>query len=208
MLRLILVRHGETSWNKERRMQGGFSDIGLNERGKQQAACLGRALKNEEIVAIYASPLSRALDTAQAIAGRHQVQVRVDDDLREIDAGDLDGLSLDELGVKYSDFWQEWRRGTGTFRMPGGESLGELQDRAWRAIERIRQGTTQGTVVVVAHTFVVLSVICRALGLDLANIRRLRQDVGGFSILDFGQRGASLVALNDTCHLDQEGVRR
>jgi probable phosphoglycerate mutase len=189
-------------------MQGGFSDIGLNERGKQQAACLSQALWNEEIVAIYASPLSRALDTAQAIAGSHQVEVRVDDDLREIDAGDVDGLSLDELGVKYRDFWQEWRQGTGIFRMPGGASLGELQDRAWQAIERIRQGTTQGTVVVVAHTFVVLTIICRGLGLDLANIRRLRQDVGGFSILDFGQRGVSLVALNDTCHLGQEGVRQ
>ena len=202
MLRLILVRHGETSWNEERRMQGGFSDVELNERGRQQAASLARALENEEIAAIYASPLSRALDTARAIASRHRLEVEVDDDLREIDAGDVDGLSLDELRAEHGDFWQEWRQGADTFRMPGGESVEEVQDRAWRAIERIRQGTSQGTVVVVAHTFIVLTVICRALGLSLTNIRRLRQDVGGINILNFKQRGASLAVLNDTCHLD------
>ncbi len=98
MVRVILVRHGETDWNQERRVQGSGSDRELTETGKQQAESIGLRLKPERIQAIYSSPLRRALDTAQAIARHHQVEMQIEPSLNEIYAGELEGILIEKLG--------------------------------------------------------------------------------------------------------------
>ena len=90
LVQVILVRHGETDWNKARRVQGGNSDTQLNQSGKEQAESLALRLKQEEVQAIYSSPLLRALDTAQAIARHHQVEVQIEPALKELNVGDLE----------------------------------------------------------------------------------------------------------------------
>lgn len=199
-LRLILVRHGESSWNEEGRVQG-FYDAELSERGRQQAEHIAQALSPKKIAAVYSSPLKRALDTARAIAQAHLLEVHTDPDLKEIDLGELEGLTIDELRSQHSEFLREWREGRGSFRMPGGESLNELQERAWRAIRRIVPSHTQGAVVVVSHTFTNMSIICHALGLETSHFRRLKQDIAAISILDYDKKGFFLALLNCTCHL-------
>jgi broad specificity phosphatase PhoE len=196
-----LVRHGETVWNQQRRIQGGGSDIELSEVGRKQAESLGLWLKGMEMNAIYSSPLKRALDTAQAIAGHHHLAVQVEPDLREIEAGELEGVAIAEFGASLSQFLLRWRQGQGSEKMPGGESVVDLANRAWPAIERIIDKHEGRIVVVASHYFVTVVIICRALGLPLNHIERIRVQNASVSTLDFGDNGACLVSLGDTCHL-------
>ena len=199
-MRLILVRHGQTDWNQENRVQG-FSDIGLNEVGRNQAERLARALKLEGIEAIYSSPLKRTLETARAISRFHQVKVETDDGLKELNTGELEGLTSGELRSRYGEFMKEWMRDATAVRMPGGESLTELQDRAWASIHRIKDKYPNGAVIVVSHNFAILSIICKALGFPLSGFRKLKQDEAAVNIIELGERGATLALFNDTCHL-------
>jgi broad specificity phosphatase PhoE len=203
MIRLILVRHGETAWNQERRIQGGSSDTGLSEVGRRQVERLGLALKETKIDAIYASPLKRALDTAQAIAGYHQLIVQVEPDLREMEVGELEGVSIAELGTSFSQFLLQWRQGQGMEKLPGGESVIELADRVWATIESIMKKHEQGTIVVVCHFFTAVAAICKALGWPLTCIERIRVQTGSISIIDLEDGQHRLVSLSDTCHLKE-----
>ncbi len=201
MLRIILVRHGATPWNQERRIQGGSSDTPLSEVGKKQAGDLARLLNGENIVAIYSSPLQRALDTAQAIAQFHPVEVTVARDLREIEVGEFEGIPMASLGTTLDEFLLEWQQGGELEKLPNGESLADLAQRAWAFIQRLTSKYNDGVVVVVSHYFVILTIICQALEMPLSHIRRMRANAGGVSILDFSDKKPRLVAFNDTCHL-------
>lgn len=200
-MRLILVRHGETAWNRERRIQGCRSDTELSVRGKDQAEKIALSLKGQKITAIYSSSLKRAMDTARVVARACGLEVRVIPELEEIDAGELEGLSEKKLEGRYREFWEEWKMGNPFLHLPGGESLDELQRRAWRAIERITEKHSDGLVVVISHFFAILTIICQALGLDLRHMRYLRQDLAAINILELTRQRNSLSLLNDTCHL-------
>jgi len=197
-MRLILVRHGETPWNEARRIQGGKSDIELGEKGLAQAEKLAQTLQKEDIRAVYASPLRRAQATAQAIARPHSLTVVTLPALREIDAGQADGLPIDRLKEDFPSFWKEWREGRGSLAWPGGESVAQVARRAWGAVLKVQRQHPHDTVVVVGHAFVLTSILVRALGLGLGNFRRLRVDAGSISILEMGA-SACLLRLNDTC---------
>ena len=103
-MKLILVRHGETDWNKQRRVQG-LSNLGLNETGRKQADALAQVLRKEKVDAIYASPLRRARETAQAISRFHKVEVVTIDGLKELDVGEVDGMTYEEMKVHHSEFF-------------------------------------------------------------------------------------------------------
>ena len=203
-MKLLLIRHGETSWNRQRRVQGSRSDTELGQRGREQAERIALSLRNQRVDAIYSSPLKRAVETAKAIARACGLEVKIAHDLREIDAGELEGLSQEELKKRYQEFWKGWREGDPSFPLPGGESLQEVQGRAWGEIERIRERHPEDTVAVVGHLMANLSIICRALGLDLGHMGRLRQDPAAINVLQITPQGNSLLLFNDTCHL--EGV--
>jgi len=200
-MRLILARHGETVWNREGRIMG-QSDIELTERGREQAARLGAALKDEELAAVYSSPLRRCRETANEIARPHNLEVIPDDGLMELDAGDLDGLTVDELMPRYGEFLKKWATGGPSLKVPGGESMADLQGRAWASVKRVANLYVDGTVVVVSHSLAIQSIVCKALDMSLSNLRRLRMDLASMSILSFGQEGALLLLYNDTCHLE------
>jgi len=201
-MKLILVRHCETQWNHEQRAQGS-TDIALNENGLRQAEALAHSLKNENIAAVYSSPLSRAMVTAQTIARHHALTVVPDDNLRELDMGLLDGLTGAEMRQQYPELLKEWAIDPGPLKMPEGESLNELQERAWRAVLRAKDNHGDGTVLMVSHNLTIQSVICKAIALPLANFRRLRQNVGAMNVLALDGAAISLLRLNDTCHLKQ-----
>jgi probable phosphoglycerate mutase len=200
-LKLILVRHGETYWNEERRVQGGDSDIELNETGVKQASKLASFLSDKNIDAVISSPLKRAVVTAEAIAEQHQLPVKIDDRLREIDVGELEGLLLSDLSTTFSHFLMQWWQGGGSENLPRGESLVELQERSWAAIERLLPEYKDGTVAVISHYFVILAIIFKALDLPLEYLVKFKVDTGGISILEFEDYGTRLVTLNDTSYL-------
>jgi broad specificity phosphatase PhoE len=153
-----------------------------------------------EIDAIYSSPLKRAFDTARAIASHHRLAVQVEPDLREIEVGELEGVSIAELSTSFSQFILQWRQGQGLEKLPGSESVIDFGDRVWSAIEPIIAKHKQETVMVVAHYFVIVVAICKALGWPLVQIERLRIQTGSISIIDLSDKHSHLLLLGDTCY--------
>ena len=200
MVKVILVRHGETDWNEVRRIQGGNSNTLLNERGRKQAESLALRLKQEKIQAIYSSPLQRSLDTAKAIAYYHQLEVGIEPSLREIEVGQLEGVSASELGKRLSEFLTTSIEGKVLPRAPGGESLLEVKERAWDTIKRLIKRHPDGVLVLVSHYFTILTVICSVLGLPLSQIGRLRLSTGGISVISLDGKLAQLELFNDSCY--------
>jgi broad specificity phosphatase PhoE len=196
-LKLILVRHGETYWNEAGLVQGGDSDIELNDTGLEQARKLAAFLKNEPIIAILSSPLQRAIATAEVIASHHQLPVEIDQGLRELKVGDLEGISISNLRTTFSRFLMQWWQDGEAMKLPNGESLVELQQRAWKVIGGLLEKHKDGTVVVVSHYFVTLAIILKALNLPLDYFIKFKLDLGGVSILEFRDHGARLVTFND-----------
>jgi probable phosphoglycerate mutase len=199
-LKLILIRHGETYWNEERRIQGGDSDIELNDTGLSQAKKLAAFLKNEPIAAILSSPLQRATATAEVIASHHQLSVQVDQGLRELRVGELEGMSVSNLTTTFSQFLVQLWQGNGSTKLPDGESLSELQQRAWEAVETLLSQHKDGTVAVVSHYFVTLAIIFKALDLPLDYFTKFKVDPAGISIIEIQDYGPRLVLFNDTSY--------
>ena len=200
-MKLILVRHGETEWNKKRRIQGCRSDTRLSPKGLEEADRLATVLRKERIDAIYSSPMKRAAETAQIIADACKMKVELFNELREIDAGALDGLFERELTGTYEAAWKGLRGGNPSTPLPGGESLQDLQKRTSWAVDRMLEKHVDGTVVVVAHLLANLVIVCQALGINLGQIARLRQAPASITTLEMTTQGSSLLLLNDTCHL-------
>jgi broad specificity phosphatase PhoE len=206
-MRLILARHGETASNRDG-LGLGLEDVPLTERGRHQAEALAEALAEVKIAAVYSSPLRRALDTAEAIASRHGLEVAVDEGLTEMDVGELDGLTFDEMRGRYPEFLSRWLGAeAGTLRMPGGcESLQEVQDRAREAVRRMTERHGRETVVAVTHNFTIHALLCDALNMSICDFRRLRHDLAAVSTIDMRDGRSVVVSLNDTCHLEACGL--
>jgi len=206
-LKLILVRHGETHWNKDGLVQGADSDIELNDTGLEQARRLAAFLKNEPLVGVLSSPLRRAITTAEVIASQHQLSVEIDQGLKELKVGDLEGTSISNLPTTFSRFLLKWWQDGEAMKLPNGESLVDLQQRVWKVIEGLMERHKTGsdlnraaTAVVVSHYFVTLAIILKALDLPLEYFIKFKLDLGGVSILEFRDYGARLVTFNDTSY--------
>jgi probable phosphoglycerate mutase len=200
LVKVILIRHGETDWNRARRIQGGNSDTQLSQRGRQQVESLALRLQPEKIDAIYSSPLQRAQDTAQAIARYHRLPVEIEPSLKEIDVGELEGMSIAGVG-KLSELLVNYKQGDELPRLPGGESLTEVQQRVWSTTRRLVDKHREGVLVVVSHYFSVLTAVCSVLNLPLSEINRLRINPSSISVITFDEQDARLILFNDTCHL-------
>ena len=203
-MRIILVRHGQTDANKEGRFQGA-SDASLNHMGHSQAQALARRLSSKDLAAIYSSPQTRAMQTATPIADAQNLPVRTMEGLRELDIGELDGLQAPDLRDRYPHILEQWRINVGALTMPGGESIVGLQERTWNAILHIRDSYPEGTVAAVSHNFAIQSILLTALGMDLRNFQRIRQDLAAITELEFANGNPVLRSLNDRCHLSRLG---
>lgn len=146
---LILVRHGETDWNREDRIQGGL-DIPLNGVGKKQAKSIALELTNTPINYIFSSRLSRAYDTATEITKSHQLKVFTDSRLDELRQGEWEGMRTSEARLSYLSLYSKWERNPASVTPPGGESLKEVSQRTKDFLEE-KIIPQQGTGVIVAH---------------------------------------------------------
>ena len=131
MVKIILVRHGETEWNKIHRIQGGASDVPLNDAGRLQAGNVAERLKDEKIQAIFSSPLQRALYTAREIARHHGLEVNLAPALREIDAGSLEGFPSTELIMSFDEYICRDNHLQTSGQYPMGDNICDVQKRAW-----------------------------------------------------------------------------
>ena len=172
MTRIIMVRHGETEWNKQMRIQGGQSDIPLNDTGRSQAETVRRVLEGTELAAIYASPMARALETARIINENRNLEITTMPELVEINAGIYEGIPVAELGRRFSQIVTELGENDELPRAPGGESVAEVQERGWKAIEIMARDHYGQNILVVTHYFVILTAVCKVLDLPLAGVSR------------------------------------
>lgn len=187
-MRIFLLRHGETDWNLQGRCQG-ITDLDLNERGKQQAREVAADLGAERIDAIYSSDLKRALQTAEIIGRSQGVAVGLDGDLRELDHGAFEGLTFAEIRAAYPDFLEKWRSEPARLLVPGGERLVDVEERAWRGIQRIASRHSSGeTLVVVSHSFPIVAILCRVTGTPLDQYRSFRVDPCGLAHLNYNDQ--------------------
>jgi len=202
--RILLIRHGETEWNRIRRFQG-RSDIPLNQKGKEQAHALALALEEETLTAIYSSPLGRAMETANIIRELHSsVPLFAEDGLLEMDLGEFEGMEAKQWAEQYPDFLKAWLEKPGSVSMPGGESLQEVQDRALDAIERITQlYPSDSTLLISSHNFVNLTILCYALGLTLDKFRDIRQGTTALNILYKQGERLWVEVVNEQSHLQK-----
>lgn len=206
-MRLYLVRHGETDNNANGVVQGRI-DVPLNGTGVRQAEAAASWLTDQPVQAVYASPLIRTRMTAAAIAAPHNLDVRIVDGLVEMDVGEMDGLTSAEMRSRFPDFLRQWTGPDGpTLRMPGGETLAEVQQRARDAVEALAATHPDDTVVVTTHNFVLCTLLCWALGMPLAEFRRFRIAVASVTALNINAGRVLVVGLNQTCHLERAGLR-
>lgn len=198
--RLILVRHGETNWNKEGRYQGQI-DTDLSERGLEQGKALAKALSELTIDEFYSSHLKRALMTAQFCADYHGKQVQTDERLQEIAHGTWEGLLSEEVSKDYAELLQAWRDNPASVKMPEGESLQELADRSMIAFEEIAKENIGKTVLVAAHDATNKVIICRLMNADLNSFWQVKQDNTCINVIEYENGVWRIVLLNSTQHM-------
>jgi phosphoserine phosphatase len=200
MTKIILVRHGQTPWNKDKIFRGS-RDIPLNDQGREEARLAGEWLKGETINAAYCSPLSRARDTGEAIARHHGLQVADLPGLTDLCYGDWEGMPLNEVKVKYSDLYWRWETSPQTVRFPRGETLDEVKARALAAVDAVVQRHPGQTVLLAAHRAVNKVLIAALVGLDNSHFWRLGQDTTAINRFDWTGDTWQIAGLNDICHL-------
>lgn len=167
--KVILVRHGETDWNRERRFQG-QSDPGLNKKGEIQARETAALLSVENIDLVFSSDLLRARTTADIIAGPHHAPVIIEPSLREMRFGEWEGLTFEQIKSTYPELVNIWLENSFETRAPCGETAGELNDRVIEAWAKIGAAAFEcDTVVVVAHAGPLRLLICYLTGIDPRN---------------------------------------
>lgn len=203
-MNILLVRHGETPWNREGRYQG-RTDIPLSETGQTQVKALGERLKSVDIKVAFASPLARAKNTAEAILAGRSTPLQLDAGLIEISHGEWEGKLASDVELSHAEMFGVWRSRPGRHSPagPGAETLGDVETRAWAVLDRI--GDLIGkddTALIAAHDAVNRVLLCRVLGLPLERIWSFRQAPASLNVLS-GPSIAELqvVRLNDAEHV-------
>ncbi|GAB4445429.1 MAG: histidine phosphatase family protein [Chloroflexi bacterium OHK40] len=200
-MRLIIVRHGESEWNRIHRYQGQL-DAPLSELGLRQADALGQRLRNEQLDVIYTSPLQRAALTARAIAAFHPtVPLHTDEALLEIHHGEWQGKYADEIMEQYPQGLREWREHPTRSQMPGGESFSNVLKRTLDFRERICADHAAQTVLVSTHDVIVKILVADALGMNMDRINRIWVTNASISVIEYGNDLPYLVSLSEACHL-------
>ncbi|MGF1589886.1 MAG: histidine phosphatase family protein [Pleurocapsa sp.] len=206
--RLLLVRHGETNWNKESRFQG-IRDIPLNDNGRSQGRKAGTFLQNVPIDFAVSSSMLRPKETAEIILEQHPgVSLATTSELMEICHGLWEGMLETEIQADYPELLQQWKEHPETVQMPEGENLQQVWDRgvaAWnKIVETYSNADTPQTGLIVAHDAINKVILCYLLGLKPENFWNIKQGNGAVSVIDYPNGVSSkpvLQAINITTHL-------
>lgn len=206
MTRLILVRHGETEWNRTERFRG-HADVPLSATGLSQAEAAARRISSSwQVTAVYCSPLSRAVKTAHAIATPFQLRATALQDLIDMDYGEWQGKTPEEVGSLWPDLLLAWHERPHSVHIPGGESLDEIRVRCRRALGQVAEKHQGGNVVIVAHTVINRVILLEVLGLGNDRFWRIRQETCSINEIEVEGAEYTVVSMNDTCHLRRQAT--
>jgi alpha-ribazole phosphatase len=203
-MNLLLIRHGQTNWNLEQRFQG-QSDIPLNETGRKQANALAERLAAEQFDAVYSSDLQRATQTTKIICrSGFQPDIR----LREVNFGDWEGLTYDEIKAKHPETLAAWENDIFNNAPSHGETLEGLSVRVQSMLDELCAKHRDQTVLIVAHGGVLQTLICLALKLPPTMYWQFHLSTASLSEVAFYPAGAILNSLNDTSHLPKSPPKK
>ena len=196
--RWYLIRHGETTWNRDGRIQG-HTDVGLNDRGRRQMRVLAKRLAGCRFAAVYASDLSRAVESAQAIVEGRGISVETDPDLREFTYGEWEGLTTEEAEARDPvDYARRMALDAGVFAAPGGENTHQVLDRVRRFYQRAAERHQPSEdVLIVAHAGSIRALLICLLGLPDDRFWGFRIDGGSLSAVSVHPGGRVLELLNE-----------
>lgn len=201
MARLYLIRHGETDWNIENRTQGCGNDLPLNLKGLEQARAVAQKLKDMPADVLYSSDLKRAYQTALEISKSTGLDIHVTDKLREMNFGCWEGLTTNEIRLKYGSIYSIWTSKPIDVNIPEGESIIMLQQRMVSSVNEIINCHRGKNIIIVSHGMCLKVLLLSVLNMDISLYNRIRLDNTGISIIEYGGSKPYLVLMNDTCHL-------
>jgi broad specificity phosphatase PhoE len=199
-MKLIIVRHGQTEWNKEEIFRG-RADIPLDEIGLKQANAVAENLCHLNIKTIYSSPLKRALAMAQAIGKKVRLKPIIENDFIDFDFGQWQGLTLAQVRKEVPSLYRQWLKNPGKVIIPGGENLSLVRERVAHALSKVLDKQVNGDIVIVTHRIINKILLCIIFSLNNSYFWKIKQDVGSINIVDYTEGFASIVSLNDTCHI-------
>jgi broad specificity phosphatase PhoE len=198
---IILVRHGQTEWNRIERFRG-RADVLLNETGLAQAEATGLRIYSEwQPSEVYSSPLSRAGKTAEAIAKHFDLSVQIHPGLTDIDYGEWQGLTPDEVQDRWPAELHAWYHQPDQAIIPGGETLAQLRARGMSAVNELSALHAEQTIVLVGHTVINRLILLGVLGLGNERFWHIKQDTCAINVFEAEMGDFVLVSLNDSCHL-------
>ena len=202
MGKLFLIRHGEVTWNKQA-CYTGWTDLPLTENGIRQAEAVAERLREESLDAVYCSDLQRARVTAEVIAGTHGQNAIADQDLRELNYGEWEGVEEARLPELFPEVYAAWKESPASVPAPEGESFSQLRDRVARAMSRIMAAHPDGVVAVVAHKSANRVMLCEWMGVDINLYKRIGQGNAAINTVIYGPDRVQIETINDTCHLSE-----
>jgi len=200
MTKVYVVRHGQTAWNLEEVFRGRM-DIPLDETGKKEVHLAGEALKDQTLHAVYSSPLSRSMETAENIAKFHDLPVTPLEAIIDISYGDWEGVSLQKVREKFPELYELWLQEPHKVRFPNGETLNEVRLRTLGAIENLVAKHHKETIALVAHRVPNKVICCALLGLDNSHFWRIQQDTASTNLFVYKNEQWIVSFLNDTSYL-------
>jgi len=194
---VYLARHGETDWNREKRFQGS-NDIPLNNRGRKQAIALGKTMSHNDVSAIYSSPKSRAVETAEIVNKELKTKLEIVPDLREISHGVYDGLTMDEINSRHSDSIEKWRADRINIAPPEGESIRQCCERVIPVFESLVETTGDNPIMIISHMIVTKSILLHLIGAPLESFWRFGQGSAALNIIKYIDDNPVVELLNYT----------
>jgi broad specificity phosphatase PhoE len=202
---ILLIRHGETAWNREKIFRG-VHDVPLNKNGRAQASLLAQALTPRQIDAAYSSPLSRAAETAQIVLQPHGIAARVHQGLTDFNYGQWTGLQEQAVARQWPREHALWTAAPHQARIPDGDTLLQVSDKSLAALEEIAREHAGQTIALFAHRVINKLLVLCMLNLGLERFPFIRQDNCCLNEFQHTGEGYIVVSLNDVSHIRQAGA--
>ncbi len=200
-MNLYIIRHGQTAWNKEEVFRG-TRDIPLNEVGLKEADALGTYLRDTPFDAIYTSPLSRATQTADAVAGTAHVTPVIEPNLMDLNFGTWQGMPHEKVRKKFPDLYKTWILFPEKAQFPEGESLRDVGSRVDTLLKRLLEKHPNQTVALFSHRVVCKVILCRLLGLGLDHFWQIQQSTACLNRFHYHKGTWFCDLINSQCHLE------